>query len=159
MHSLRELVMTQAGPVLLVIAGFTFAFTAAPPVTEPDHGKHNATLSRQKHTDYFLNVAQTANAPNVARAQSKGKKKVAQADADVATDNSARTREEARLARADADYAVIMAKCKARVGAARAECLASGKNELTKAWAEDNVDNQAIDRESVVDPGRESTQR
>lgn len=146
--------MAHATSVFLIIAGFTYAFAVAPPLVERMPAQSGPGSAVPSNAGEVLSAAETVEGPHLGRAVAEGKRKVADADADVAVDNTARAREEARLARADAKYAVAIEKCKGLAGVAAAQCLATGKAVLTEAWVEDNVDNNVLDRAIDATPAR-----
>jgi hypothetical protein len=62
------------------------------------------------------------NAKDICMAEAKGREKVAIADLDVTYKPSAKARYEARVARADAQYAVAKEKCDDLAGNAKDVC-------------------------------------
>jgi len=86
-----------------------------------------------------------ANAKDICQAQAKGKFEVAKADAEVAYQNTAKHREAARVARAEAAYKVAMEKCDDQAGNPKDVCVKEAKAALVAGKAEAKVDRVASD--------------
>ena len=89
--------------------------------------------------------ALSGNAKDICVEEAKGKEKVAKADAEAAFQNTPKARENAREARADANYAVAKEKCDDLAGNAKDVCVKEAKAGLTKAKADAKVDRVAAD--------------
>ena len=89
--------------------------------------------------------ALSGNAKDICVEEAKGKEKVAKADAEAAFENTPKARENAREARADANYEVAKEKCDDLAGNAKDVCVKEAKAALTKARADAEVDRVAAD--------------
>jgi hypothetical protein len=78
-------------------------------------------------------------------AQADGREKVAKADAEAAYENTAKAREAARVARAEANYNVVIQKCDDLAGNPKDVCVKEAKSELVKGKADAKVDRVAAD--------------
>jgi hypothetical protein len=87
----------------------------------------------------------SGNAKDICTEEAKGKEKVAKADAEAAFQNTPKARENAREARADANYEVAKEKCDDLAGNAKDVCVKEAKAALTKARADAKVDRVAAD--------------
>ncbi|MEO8674560.1 MAG: hypothetical protein ABI569_03225 [Casimicrobiaceae bacterium] len=90
----------------------------------------------------------SGNAKDICVEDAKGREKIAKADADVAFESTPKTREAARLARADAVYEVAKEKCDDVAGNAKDVCVKEAKAALVKATADAKVDRVAADTRS-----------
>ncbi len=87
----------------------------------------------------------SGNAKDVCVEEAKGKEKVAKAEADAAFQNTPKARENAREARADANYEVAKEKCDDLAGNAKDVCVKEAKAAYVKAKADAKVDRVAAD--------------
>ena len=87
----------------------------------------------------------SANAKDVCIAQAKGKESVAKADAQAAYENTAKARQSARVAHAQADYDVAIQKCDDQAGNLKDVCVKEAKSGLVKGKADAKVDRVAAD--------------
>ena len=69
----------------------------------------------------------SGNANDICAAEAKGKQNVAQAELEASYKPSAKSSYKARVARAEADYAVAKEKCDAFAGDAKDNCLKEAK--------------------------------
>jgi hypothetical protein len=83
------------------------------------------------------------NAKDICIAQAKGKNDVTRAEAAVAYQNTAATRENARVARARADYDVAIERCDDLAGNPKDVCVKEAKAALVRAKADARVDRLA----------------
>lgn len=77
------------------------------------------------------------NAKDVCKAEAKGKEKVAKAELEAQYKPTAHNEEKAKMAKADADYAVAKEKCEDQKGSAKSACKKDAKT------AHDNAKSQA----------------
>jgi hypothetical protein len=87
----------------------------------------------------------SGNAKDICMEEAKGRQKVAKADADAASENTPKKREAARLARADAAYAVAKEKCDDLAGNPKDVCVKEAKATYVKAKGDAHVDRVAAD--------------
>ncbi len=79
------------------------------------------------------------------RAQAKGKFNIAKADAAAAFKNTSKSREEARVARAEAAYKESMEKCDDQAGNPKDVCVKQAKAAFVAGKADAKVDRVAAD--------------
>jgi len=89
--------------------------------------------------------ALSANAKDICVETAKGKESVAKAEAEAGYKNTPKARESARVARADATYAVAKEKCDDMSGNNKDVCVKEAKAVLVKGKADAKVDRVASD--------------
>ena len=87
----------------------------------------------------------SGNAKDVCIDEAKGKEKIAKAEAEAAFQNTPKARENAREARAEANYEVAKEKCDDLAGNTKDVCVKEAKAALVKAKADAKVDRVAAD--------------
>jgi hypothetical protein len=92
----------------------------------------------------------SGNAKDICGEEAKGRESIAKADADAAFENTPRKREAARLARADAAYAVAKEKCDDLAGNRKDVCVKEAKAAHVRAKGDANVDRVAADTRSTT---------
>ena len=129
---------------LLAAAGIGFAGMAAAADT-------NKTMSRdaykaqedrveaQYKADKERCSSMTGNAKDVCQAEAKGKEKVAKAELEANYKNTDKARNDARVAKADADYDVAKEKCDDLSGNQKDVCVKQAKAAHTQAKASTKV--------------------
>ena len=131
---------------MMAAAGLTLAGAAqAATMTKDQHDAafKDAAATYKADKDACKNM--TGNAKDVCMEQAKGKEKVAKADADAAYKATPKAREDARMARADADYNIAKEKCDDLSGNQKDVCVKEAKAAHTKAKADAKVDRVAAD--------------
>ena len=128
---------------LLAAAGIAFASTAS--------AADNKTMSRDAYKAQQDRVEQqykadkercaslTGNAKDVCQAEAKGKEKVAKAQLEADYKNTDKARNDARVAKADADYDVAKEKCDDLSGNQKDVCVKEAKAAHAKAKADAKV--------------------
>jgi hypothetical protein len=128
---------------LLAAAGIAFAGTAG--------AADNKTMSRdaykaqenrveaQYKADKERCSSLTGNAKDVCQAEAKGNEKVAKAQLEADYKNTAKARNDARVAKADADYDVAKEKCDDLSGNQKDVCVKEAKAAHAKAKADAKV--------------------
>ena len=91
----------------------------------------------------------SGNAKDVCVKEAKGKEKVAKADAEAAHRDTARARQNARMAAADATYDVAKEKCDDLAGNPKDVCVKEAKAAHVRATADAKVDRVAADARSA----------
>ncbi len=134
---------------VLAVAGLCFAATAsaqstmpaatAPPISKESYEMAKTAAEAQYQIDDKSCSALSGNAKDICDAQAKGKENVSKADAEAAFETSPKHREAARLARADANYAVAIQNCDDLAGNGKDVCVKEAKAELVKGQADANV--------------------
>ena len=131
---------------LMVCAGVAFATSSGAATMSKD--AYNAEMTRIK-ADYKADREHcsglSGNAKDICVETAKGKEKVAKADADAAYEGTPKAREAARVARADASYAVAKEKCDDFSGNAKDVCVKEAKAAEVKAKADAKVAHVAND--------------
>ncbi|MEO8755558.1 MAG: hypothetical protein ABI624_23080 [Casimicrobiaceae bacterium] len=89
--------------------------------------------------------ALSGNAKDICVEDAKGKEKIAKAEAAAAYQNTPKSRENARLAHADAVYSVAKEKCDDLAGNTKDVCVKEAKATYVKAKADAMVDRVASD--------------
>ena len=89
--------------------------------------------------------ALSGNAKDICMEAAKGKEKIAKAEAEAAYKNTPKARESARVARADAMYAVAKEKCDDMTGNNKDVCVKEAKAVHVKGKADAKVDRVASD--------------
>ena len=121
------------------------ANAAATPLSQDGY----RTAKKDADTQYGIDkggcASLSSNAKDICQAQAKGKFEIAKADAEVAYQNTAKHREGARVARAEAAYKVSMEKCDDLAGNPKDVCVKEAKAALVTGKAEAKVDRVAAD--------------
>jgi len=140
-------VLSAAG---MAIAGVGMAQTPRTTAPAPAMSKANYTQAL-KDADAQYKSAKDAckslsgNAKDICLAEAAGKQKVAKADAEAAYKNTPKARENARIAKAEANYKVAAEKCDDLSGNPKDVCVKEAKATLAKAKADAKVDRVATD--------------
>lgn len=139
--------------LLAAAAGASFA--AAPTAALNHDPATYRNLTRQVATDYKSAIAKCAdmsgNAKDVCVEEAKANRAHAEADAIAQYNNTAKGRTKARVAVADADYALAKAKCAGMSGADKDNCVANARSVHTAALADAKADrNVAVTTDSVT---------
>jgi osmotically-inducible protein OsmY len=132
--------------LLATAAGAAFAQAPTAALNHDPATYHNAT--KKAEADYKAATAKCAsmsgNDKEVCIAQAKAARTRAQADAFASYTTSAKARERSRTRVADADYALAKAKCGAKSGAEKDECLSAAKSAHSAALAEAKAGHDSI---------------
>ncbi len=131
---------------LFTMAGLTMSAGAlAQGTTKATRDMAVTKASEQYKADKAACSALSGNAKDICMVEAKGKEKVAKADAEATFQNTPKGRENARVARADATYAVSKEKCDDVAGNVKDVCVKEAKAALTRAKADAKVDRVATD--------------
>jgi hypothetical protein len=147
--------MSKLMIALFVTAGLGFAGTGAAQTytsktTSTPMSKDSYTMAK-KNADAQYKIDQDAcsslngNAKDICVAEAKGKDNVAKAEAEAGYKNTAKARENARIAHAQANYDVAIEKCDDLTGNPKDVCIKEAKAALVKAKANAKVDRVATD--------------
>ena len=149
--------MSRLMMALLVAAGVGVAGcaaqTSAPssssapmaPITKEAYDQRVKSAEAQYKADTDACASRSGNAKDICLADAKGREKMAKADAEAALVNTPKAREDARIARAEANYNVAKEKCDDLSGNAKDVCVKEASAQLTKAKADAKVDRVAAD--------------
>ena len=145
--------MSKLMIALFAAAGLGLAGTAAAqmvasstpstPLSKDGFTAAKADADAQYKVDKKACESLSANAKDVCAAQAKGKENVAKADAQAAHDNTPKARENARVALAQANYAIAIEKCDDLAGNPKDVCVKEAKSGLVKGKADAKVDRVA----------------
>ena len=112
------------------------------------------TAVRNAETQYKIDkdacAARSGNAKDICLAEASGKEKIAKADAEAAYKNTPKAREDARIARAEANHNVAKEKCDDLSGNSKDVCVKEADATLTKVKADAKVDRVAADTKDDV---------
>lgn len=130
----------------LGLAGVSLAAdTGMPPVSEPGYEQLKSSAEAQYRIDEAACASHAGNAKDICMAQAKGRESISKADAEAAYQNTAAHREDARVARAEATYAVAMERCDDLAGNGKDVCVKEAKAALVKGKADAKVDRVTSD--------------
>ena len=131
---------------MFVAAGITFAGGASALGTSKDSHDMSVKNAQEAYkVDRASCDALSGNAKDICVETAKGKESVAKAEADAGYKNTPKARESARVARADATYAVAKEKCDDLAGNNKDVCVKEAKAVLVKGKADAKVDRVASD--------------
>jgi cell division septum initiation protein DivIVA len=147
--------MSKLMIALFVTAGLGFVGTGAaqtysPKTASTPMSKDSYTMAK-KNADAQYKIDKDAcsslsgNAKDICVAEAKGKDSVAKAEAEAGYKNTAKARENARIAHAQAKYDVAIEKCDDVVGNPKDVCIKEAKAALVKGKADAKVDRVAAD--------------
>jgi hypothetical protein len=152
---IREEHMSKLMIAMFVSAGLGFAGAGLAqvkaPMTNPTPTSKTTYDQTVKDADAQYKVAKqtcsslSGNAKDICLAEAKGKNSVAKADAEAAYKNTAKARENARVAHAQAIYDVAKEKCDDLAGNPKDVCVKEAKAALVKGKADAKVDRVASD--------------
>jgi hypothetical protein len=147
----RGIPMNKITLALLAIGGLGLgtvamaAETIVPSISKPNYEEAKNNAEAQYRVDDKACSTLSGNAKDICMAQAKGKESISKADAEAAYENTAAHREDARVARADAAYAVAMERCDDLAGNGKDVCVKEGKAALVKGKADAKVDRVVAD--------------
>jgi len=138
--------MSKMMVALLAAAGIAFAGGAGAQTMDKNaRDQAIKAAEAQYKTDKDSCKSMSGNAKDICMQEAKGKEKIATADAKAAYENTPKARENARLARAEAQYNVAKEKCDDMKGNDKDVCVKEAKAQYTKAKADAKVDRVAAD--------------
>ena len=119
--------------------------TASTTMSKDSYTTAKSNASAQYKTDKEACSSLSANAKDICMAEAKGRDNVALADAEASYQNTAKHRESARVARAQAAYDVANEKCDDLAGNTKDVCVKEAKAALVKGKANAKVDRVVAD--------------
>ena len=149
--------MSRLMMALLVAAGVGVAACAAQtnapstssatmgPITKEAYDQRIKNAEAQYKADKDACASRSGNAKDMCLADAKGRENVAKADAEVALINTPKAREDAKVARAEANYNVAKEKCDELSGNSKDVCVKEASAVLVKAKADAKVDRVAAE--------------
>jgi hypothetical protein len=121
------------------------AKTAVTPMSKDSYAMAKTNAEAQYKVEKDACSPMSGNAKDICMAEATGKENVAKADAEAAYENTAKHRESARVARAQATYDVANEKCDDLAGNAKDVCVKEAKAALVKGKANAKVDRVVAD--------------
>jgi hypothetical protein len=115
------------------------------PITKDAYDVAIKNAETQFRIDKDACSSRTSNAKDICLAEANGKEKVAKADAGAAYNNTPKSREDARVTRAEATHNVAKEKCDEVAGNPKDVCVKEADAALVKARADAKVDRVAAD--------------
>ena len=131
--------------LLAIFAAAGLGTAHAQPMNKDARDMAYKSAAAQYKTDHEACASLSGNAKDICVEGAKGKEKIAKADADANFQNSPKSREAARVARADATYAVAKEKCDDLAGNVKDVCVKEAKAVHVKGKADAKVDRVAAD--------------
>ena len=120
------------------------------PISKEAYDTAVRNAETQYKTDKDACGARTGNAKDICLAEASGKEKIAKADAEAAYKNTPKAREDARIARAEANHNIAKEKCDDLSGNSKDVCVKEADATLTKVKADAKVDRVAADTKDDV---------
>jgi hypothetical protein len=114
-------------------------------MTRDDYSLAKNKADAQYKIDVEACSSLSGNAKDICAAEAKGKDKVAKAEARSGYENTAKARQGARVAHAQASYDVSIERCDDLAGNPKDVCVKEAKAELVKGKADAKVDRVAAD--------------
>lgn len=127
----------------IACAGAAFATDA--PITKAQFDAGKTRIERTYRSEMESCKTMSGNTKDICEVSAKGNREVALAENEAALKNTARTRYDARVARAEASYKVAKEKCDDLAGNAKDVCVKEAQAAETKAKADAKVDRVATD--------------
>ena len=119
--------------------------TATAPLSKEAYATAKKNADTQYRSDKAACASLSGNARDICTEEAKGKASIAKADAEAGFKNTAKARENARVARAQAGYDVAVEKCDDLAGNPKDVCVKTAKAELVKGKANATVDRVTAD--------------
>lgn len=114
--------------VIIMVIGIAFNATAmAESLTKNQYKSHMKSIESEYKVDKAGCDSSTSNAKDICVAEAKAKQSVAKADLEVNYKPSIKTRYDARVAKADADYSIAIEKCDDKAGNNKDVCVKEAK--------------------------------
>ncbi len=123
----------------------TTVASASSTLTKDGYAQAKKDADAQYKTDKERCASMSGNAKDICMAEAKGKDDVARAEAAAAYESTPKTRENARVAHAEATYKVSVEKCDDLAGNPKDVCVKEAKAALVRAKADAKVDRVAMD--------------
>jgi hypothetical protein len=131
--------MSQSKWVVGLLLGAGLALTgivSAEPISKDAYKAENDRIDAQYKADKDACSAKSGNAKDVCIQRAKAKEKVAKADNLAAYKDTEKARYDARIAKAEADYAVASEKCDDLAGDQKTACVKEAKAAEARAKAD-----------------------
>ena len=149
MTRLMIALLTALGLMLAGCASQRAAPTASArpmaPMSKDAYDTAVRTAENQYKIDKDACASRTGNAKDICMAEANGREKSAKADAEAGYKNTPKAREDARVARAEADYGVAKEKCDQLSGNSKDVCVKEADARRVRAKADAKVEQVAAD--------------
>ena len=119
--------------------------TSPASMSKDDHAMAMKHADAQYKTDNEACSSLSGNARDICVVEAKGKDSVAKAEAQAAYENTPKSRENARIAHAQANYDVAVEKCDDVAGNRKDVCIKEAKADRVKGKADAKVDRVTVD--------------
>ncbi len=149
-----------------ISVAISFAFSAgaiAQVMSKDQYKSHKDGIVAESKAAKAACASYSANARDVCQAEAKGKERIAAADLEARYKPGQKNTHDARVARADAGYAVAREKCNDHAGNVKDVCVKEAKAAQTSAIAEARAqmkitDANQVAREKSVDARRDAAE-
>jgi hypothetical protein len=131
--------MSHSNWIIVVLAGAGLALTGAAtaaPISKDQYKAENARIEAAYKADKDACAGKSGNAKDVCIERAKAKEKVAKAENEAAYKDTEKARYDARIAKAEADYAVASEKCDDLTGDKKDACIKEAKAVEARAKAD-----------------------
>lgn len=131
--------MSQSKWIIGLLAGAGLALTgavAAAPISKDQYKAENDRIEAAYKADKDACAGKNGNAKDVCIQRAKAKEKVANAENLAAYKDTAKARQDARIAKAEADYSVATEKCDDLNGDQKDACVKEAKAAEARAMAD-----------------------
>jgi hypothetical protein len=137
--------------VIVLAIGIAFSAGAmAQRMSNTDYKAAKTKAGAEYKTDKAACASFSGNAKDICVAEAKGKEKVAKADLEAAYTPTRKTQYKARVAKAEADYAVAREKCDDKAGNLKDVCVKEAKAAETAAKADATAKMKTSDANAVA---------
>jgi hypothetical protein len=153
---MSKLMIALFGAAVLALGGCAtqrdapMAAAKPAPISKEAYDAAIRNAEAQYKSDKDACGSRSGNAKDICMAEASGKEKVAKADAEAAYKNTPKAREDARIARAEANHNVAKEKCDDLSGNAKDVCVKEADATLAKLKADAKVDRVAADTKEDV---------
>jgi hypothetical protein len=143
--TLSLLAVAGMGLSSLSHAQSTMPSPTAPPISKESYAMLKADAEAKYKIDDTACGSLSGNTKDICVVEAKARLSVSKADAEASFENTPKNREAARLARADANYAISVEKCDDLAGNGKDVCVKEAKAALVSAKADAKVDRVTAD--------------
>ena len=139
---MQKSLVSLAAALAFGFAGSAFAADNATGMSKDQYKAEKDKIEAQYKTDKKSCDGMNGNAKDVCKADAKGKEKVAKAELEQQYKPSPRHEQEAKDAKAKADYSVAKEKCEDMKGKAASDCKRQAKDAYEAAKKQDKAEKQ-----------------
>lgn len=135
---------------LAVAAALGLSVSAYAALSKDEIKRENDRISAEFKTQKLACDGRSGNAKDICMAEAKGNEKVAKAELDARDKGTPKARQDALVARADANYDVAKQRCDDFAGNTKDVCLKDAKAALTKATADAKLERKTTDANTAA---------